>query len=215
MTEPARYPLRTIRKEKTRAKLVAASQELFLTRGYKETTLEDVADAAGLHVQTLYRHFASKEELANAGNRAWLKLFRSRLENPERKGDTFDFWRAWTERLVERVLEKGTESERQNLQARHSSPLLLGHLWTVQTQYEDLLTASLARDFGIEDASPTALPRLVAAMLIGANAHVFRSFERGEGDLRVEALAVIDKIRSLFAEQLLAAGRETSVRTPR
>ena len=59
----------------TRRKLVRAARQLFVSKGYDETTLEEIADAAGLHVQTLYRHFGTKQELARAGDIYWLNLF--------------------------------------------------------------------------------------------------------------------------------------------
>lgn len=58
----------------TRRRIVSAALELFSTRGYGRTTLQAVADAAGVHVQTVYSTFGSKPavlaaatELARAG----------------------------------------------------------------------------------------------------------------------------------------------------
>ena len=70
-----KFPLRTKRKMETRLKLVRSARHLFLTKGYDNTTLEEVAEAAGLHVQTLYRHFGTKQDLAKAGDEYWLRLF--------------------------------------------------------------------------------------------------------------------------------------------
>ena len=67
-TAPAQYPKREQRKQASRAALVEAAIELFGSQGFEETKLEDVADRAGLHVQTLYRHFANKRGNAAGGH---------------------------------------------------------------------------------------------------------------------------------------------------
>jgi len=62
------------RRTATRRKVVDAALELWSTRGFTTTTLQQVADAAGVHVQTIYLAFGTKAgllaaviELARAG----------------------------------------------------------------------------------------------------------------------------------------------------
>jgi AcrR family transcriptional regulator len=55
--------LRELKAERTRAALSAAATELFLTQGYDETTMEQIAEKAEVGASTLYRYFASKELL--------------------------------------------------------------------------------------------------------------------------------------------------------
>ncbi|MFJ5266599.1 TetR/AcrR family transcriptional regulator [Streptomyces sp. NPDC088387] len=62
--EPGRPPLRRDA-ERNRRRLLAAAREVFRDRGLT-ATLDDVARRAGLGVGTAYRHFANKEELADA-----------------------------------------------------------------------------------------------------------------------------------------------------
>jgi AcrR family transcriptional regulator len=52
--------------EQTRARIIEHALELFSTRGYAETTLRDIADAAGVSIGLAYRYFDRKEELALA-----------------------------------------------------------------------------------------------------------------------------------------------------
>jgi AcrR family transcriptional regulator len=44
----------------TRRKIVEAARELFIERGYGATTLQDIADRAGVAVQTIYFTFGNK-----------------------------------------------------------------------------------------------------------------------------------------------------------
>jgi AcrR family transcriptional regulator len=45
---------------RSRAQIVGAAERLFLERGYVRTTIEDIADAAGVAVQTVYYVFGTK-----------------------------------------------------------------------------------------------------------------------------------------------------------
>jgi AcrR family transcriptional regulator len=49
-----------------RARVVAAAIEAFQTRSYSEVTVSDIAEAAQMAKGTVYRHFASKEDLLTA-----------------------------------------------------------------------------------------------------------------------------------------------------
>lgn len=59
-------PLRAKRAEETKASLTRAATELFTTRGWANTGMRDVARAAGVAVETLYSHYASKRKLLDA-----------------------------------------------------------------------------------------------------------------------------------------------------
>lgn len=50
----------------TRLRVIDAAKELFLEQGYPATTLESVADVAGVALPTLYRLFGSKRALLTA-----------------------------------------------------------------------------------------------------------------------------------------------------
>jgi AcrR family transcriptional regulator len=54
---------------------VRAALELFTSRGYHETTTPLIAARAGIAEGTIYRHFASKDELLNEIYRAGIRLF--------------------------------------------------------------------------------------------------------------------------------------------
>lgn len=51
---------RSDRRQATRRRIAAAAATLFAEHGYAATTLQAVADAAGVHVQTIYQAFGTK-----------------------------------------------------------------------------------------------------------------------------------------------------------
>ena len=56
-------PVRERTRRALRAELTMLAQDLFVAKGYDETTIDDVAAAAGMSRRTFFRYFASKEDL--------------------------------------------------------------------------------------------------------------------------------------------------------
>jgi AcrR family transcriptional regulator len=62
------------RKLQTRERLLDTARELFLARGYAATTLDHIADAAGLTKGAVYSNFSSKDDL-------FLALYAARVDD--------------------------------------------------------------------------------------------------------------------------------------
>jgi AcrR family transcriptional regulator len=63
---PERLDGRRERSRRTRARIIDAAASLFIERGYVATTIEEVADRAGVAVQTVYYVFSTKTNLLSA-----------------------------------------------------------------------------------------------------------------------------------------------------
>jgi AcrR family transcriptional regulator len=63
MTTVKRTGKRTEKARQTRSRMLRAAHELFVERGYGATALQDVADRAGVAVQTIYFTFGNKRSL--------------------------------------------------------------------------------------------------------------------------------------------------------
>jgi AcrR family transcriptional regulator len=58
-----RPPLTERRKAQTRREIAEQALSLFMQHGYDAVSVDAIADAAGVSLRTLYRYFASKDEL--------------------------------------------------------------------------------------------------------------------------------------------------------
>ena len=63
MSSSAFAPQAADRAERKRRPILQAATTLFLANGYDNTSMDDVATAAGVSKPTVYKHFANKEQL--------------------------------------------------------------------------------------------------------------------------------------------------------
>jgi AcrR family transcriptional regulator len=70
---------RAQKKAEVREALVDAADRLFAERGFEATTVDDIAEAAGVSRRTFFRYFPAKEAIAFPNNDARLALFKNLL----------------------------------------------------------------------------------------------------------------------------------------
>ena len=88
-----------------RARILAVAADLFYRHGIRAVGVEAIAEAAGTNKMTLYRHFASKDELvaeylrclAQKASASWDKL------EAQHPGDARAQLRAWPETMADHV----------------------------------------------------------------------------------------------------------------
>ncbi|GAA5148292.1 TetR family transcriptional regulator [Pseudonocardia eucalypti] len=71
--------LRERRQRRQRAELVSAGMRLFAERGFDATTVDEVADAAGVSRRTLFRYFGSKGDIVMEWARGTTSLLTAAL----------------------------------------------------------------------------------------------------------------------------------------
>jgi AcrR family transcriptional regulator len=69
------------------ARIFAQARQLFYERGFDATSMQDIADALGLHKSTLYHHISSKDELLEAACRETLDRLEASLDAVLRRAD--------------------------------------------------------------------------------------------------------------------------------
>ena len=201
------YPRRTKKKRQSRAQLTRAANTLFGRKGYQHTKLNEVAAVADLHVQTLYRHFKTKEELAAAAAEGVVNDCRAYFERSSSDRSTFEIWRGWIARTVSYLSSLGF-GEHKRRQLRSASSLMNdNYLLAVYSGYEDLLTEYLALDFRM-NPQDSRLPRLVACMLWSGNEAAVKrcaGLDSGQDTLMdidsvlAESVGVVDDVEAVFA----------------
>ncbi|MFB4262334.1 TetR/AcrR family transcriptional regulator [Nonomuraea sp. GTA35] len=111
---PYRMGARAAAVEVTRARVLEAAAGLWTRRWYDDVTLQDIADEAGVSVQTIVNHFGGKEGVADAAAEvaaAQAELARQApagdveaivgvlFEEYERQGDANVLWTAQIDRV--------------------------------------------------------------------------------------------------------------------
>ncbi len=162
--------LREQRRQASRAAFIEAARVLFEEPGFQHTTMSQIANHAGLHVQTLYTHFPTKQLLA-----ATLHCERFRAALASRPGDTITFWQDWVHRAARS--ESSNDHGRSFLQfvvSGQSDPKVAGVKAEIAHDYIYDLADAIALDFGL-DLETDRRPVLIANMLWGGNSDaVFR-----------------------------------------
>ena len=161
------YPKRTLKKNINRDKLIRAARLLFSARGYQNTQLQDIALEANVHVQTLYRQFKSKDDLAIAAAKQVIEMCETFFQEAPESQSTFEIWRQYVAFVVGGLAHLGWSHKRRQLR-QPSSMMNDNFLLIVYSGYEDLLTRYLARDFQL-DPKFNRLPRMVASFLWSSN----------------------------------------------
>ncbi len=88
-----------------RARILAVAGDLFYRHGIRAVGVEAIAEAAGTNKMTLYRHFASKDELVAEYLRQSAKLADTCWDRfaQAHPGDALAQLRAWLEEVAEHV----------------------------------------------------------------------------------------------------------------
>lgn len=68
-----------------RGRLENAAMQLFLERGYERTTVEEIAERAGLTERTFFRYFADKREVLFSGSKELEKIIVDHIQSAPRK----------------------------------------------------------------------------------------------------------------------------------
>jgi len=91
-------PRKVREREARKEEILAAAREVFLERGYKATTMEEIAQKAGFSKGAIYFYFQSKEEILLHINCSFIESFLEALRVLSSSGDP-------PEKIVEILLE--------------------------------------------------------------------------------------------------------------
>ncbi len=184
-------PVRQQYKQMTRERVLDASVQVFLERGYADSTIDDIVAAAEVGRATFYLHFKSKLEVMRAIIKA--KEEQNEALSKELRADespTPESLEAWLRRFVSHWSAEG-DRFLVGLQALASEPELTGELETGLRLTAETLAKFLAKKRRL----PAAETSLRAELLVGALQQACRALvvdsQRYDVDLVVRVVAGI------------------------
>ena len=155
------------RKRRTRQAIQTAALELFAERGYRETTISDIAERADVASRTVTVHFRAKEELLFDAEPFTLDGLSKRLSQRQPHESALEALRDWMETTMTEVETQASEVdgrfwERRALRARiiNTEPELRGRARASYYPFERVLAEAIGKDLG--QSGNTLVPRLAA-----------------------------------------------------
>jgi AcrR family transcriptional regulator len=140
---------------------------LFATKGYDETTTEEIAERAGVSARTFFRYFPTKEAVLFLGERAWIEAFAEIYRAQPAAMSEMDAMRVTLAKAVSDYSARGRQYIRAYEKAVASSPTLRGCAQQNRERHVAEVAAAIAARRGL--AQPDEAAILLA--MIGMMAH--------------------------------------------
>jgi len=194
--------LRERKKQRTRDALLRAALELFTTKGYEQTTVDEIAEAVDVSQRTFFRYFAGKEEAAFAVQEMVESHFVDAVrERPPHEGPlevlrkaVLESWDTIGEAIEEVV---PLELHMRSYQLIESTPALLAVHLRRSTELEEQIAVLIARREGLDvDADPR--PRVAVAAFSGVMRVTGRLWGAGEDC----SVAAIRELTAAYLDQI-------------
>ncbi|MFF1698187.1 TetR family transcriptional regulator [Streptomyces sp. NPDC058257] len=175
MTE-ARGPAK---KTPMREVLAKAAFQLFLERGFEQTTVDDIVARAGVGRRSFFRYFPSKEDAVFPDHESCLADMTAFLD----AADGHDPVDAVCDaaRIVLRMYATNPEFSVQRYRLTQEVPGLRTYELSVVRRYERTMAGYLRRRYA-QDADGSLRAEVVAAAVVAAHNNALRSWLRSGGD---------------------------------
>ncbi|WP_433572796.1 TetR family transcriptional regulator [Streptomyces sp. CA-251247] len=196
---------------KMRRELAAAAMELFATKGYEATTVDEIAAAAGVARRTFFRHFRSKEEAIFPDHDDTLVRAEAVLNAaPPHEHPLDTVCRGIKEVMRMYAASPAVSVERYRL--TREVPTLREREIASVARYERLFTRYLLGHFDERDHhdgnDDPLLAEVAASAVVTAHNHVLRRWLRagGQGDVETQLDHAFAIVRDTFGTGI-GAGR--------
>jgi TetR/AcrR family transcriptional repressor of nem operon len=161
--------------EQTRRKIVEAAAPIFNKRGYEGSSLSELMEATGLKKGGIYRHFASKEELAaEAFDYTWEAAWNARLVHVDEKVNGIEKLKQLIANFVKHrsPVAGGCPILNTAIDADDGNPVLRAHvtkaLRSWLSRLQTIMNQAQARGETQPGVDPKAVATLIVASLEGA-----------------------------------------------
>ncbi|MFD5492155.1 TetR family transcriptional regulator [Streptomyces sp. NPDC001812] len=205
---------------KMRRELAAAAMELFATKGYEATTVDEIAAAAGVARRTFFRHFRSKEEAIFPDHDDTLVRAEAVLNAAPAHEHPLDTVCRGIKEVMRMYAARPEISVARYRLTREVPTLREAEIASV-ARYERLFTRYLLGHFdehaNDEDTGDEPLLAEVAASaVVTAHNHVLRRWLRadGQGDVEAELDHAFSIVRRTFGSGIMAGRRAAPPKPP-
>jgi len=184
----------------TRAEIVGAAIECFASQGFDQTSMDDIAAAAGVSRRTIYRYFETKDDLVFDAPREWVEVLDATIATREDGESTRDLYRR---ALVEvaRHIEADAERVRRAFAILSSSPSLRVRHGRSDAEWAARIVLLLSPDVA-EDPNGDLRSLTAAMSLVGAGNALIATWATRGGDADLVAMTriVLDQVDSVWPE---------------
>lgn len=167
-----------------RTRLADAAFALFDERGYEQTTVDDIAERAGLGRTTFFRHYRSKEDVIFPDHDRLLDLIKERLATSSHSTALVTVSDA-VRLVLLHYLDEGDLARRRYALTSKVAALRDREIASV-ARYQRLFREFIAEWMGDPTESASLRAELMAASVVSAHNHVLRRWLRGESADPVE-----------------------------
>jgi AcrR family transcriptional regulator len=189
--------LRQRNRARTREAIVEAALELFRARGYRQVTVDEIARQAGVARRTVFRYFATKEDLVLFDHGDYVATFRRVLEERPARERPFRALRR-AARAVAGELQQNRTQLLPRLRLVAKEPALRARYVELDQRWHEAIVETLA-PFAASDDAELRL-RLIAGAVVGAlNAGLTVWVRRGG---RLDLEAAVDRVFDLLQNGL-------------
>lgn len=201
--------LRERKKQRTREAIVEAALRLFEERGFDQTTIADIAEAADIAPRTFFGYFPSKEDVVFHDFDVFFASLRARLATRAEGESTLDALRDWLAQMLA-AMDHESPAEQCRRRVIVASPALQAHDRELITRFEGELARGMAADLGEPEDSLRV--RMVVAAAAAALQELERVFDKDAG-LPEDPMAAIDEV-FVFVRGGVEALRESAPGRP-
>jgi AcrR family transcriptional regulator len=200
-----RKPLHTRKQDLVRGAIWDAAIDLFAATGFEQTTIEEIAQAAGVSTRTFFRYFASKNDLMGQGMVRYRAMLSEAIEHAPREASPLDVVRHTVQQVaIEAAAQPRT---RQIVQIANSSVAAREAQLSRRAEVEDAVADAYAtreRRTTRDDMKPRLLTGLTLTILDVT----FRTWSRdAKADIVVITDDVFDSLTAVVGPSVRAARR--------
>lgn len=167
-----------MRKPPARLRLADAAFALFDERGYEQTTVDDIAERAGVGRTTFFRHYRSKEAVIFPDHDRLLAVIKDRLATSSHSTALVAVSDA-VRLVLLHYIEEGDLARRRYALTSTVAALRDREIASV-ARYQRLFREFIADWMGDPTESASLRAELMAAAVVAAHNHVLRRWLRGE-----------------------------------